>query len=128
MQEVLAPHVKSLRASLMHWGVFFFRGLLTSPSQEAAVVAMLAARDIRSNLGSNLAMVQEITGLDPWVAGRRELQDSLEAADRVPVPLQDSWRVPTLEKLLSARLLAHYQADKEEETRLQCLINSLVIG
>ena len=56
VQEVLAPHVYSLQASLLSHHVGFFRGLLTSPSSEVTVVALLAARDLRSNLGSNLAL------------------------------------------------------------------------
>lgn len=128
VQEVLAPHVRNLRASLQHRVVSFFHGLLTSPSQEAKVVALLAARDIRSSLGSNLAMIQEETGLDPWVASREELWVSLEAANRVPVPPLDKWRVPALEKLLSARIAAHFEADQVEISRLQSLIDSLVIG
>jgi hypothetical protein len=126
MQAALAPHVASLRASLLHRGVVFFRGLLTSPSSEVTVAALLAARDLRSNLGSNLAEVQKVTGLDPWVAGRGQLRAALEAADRAPVPQQDSWRVPCLQKLLAARLQAHYAGDQEEEKRLQSLVNSLV--
>ncbi len=92
------------------------------------VASLLASRDLRSNLGSNLALVREETGLDPWVAGRVELRTALEAADRAPVPQQDSWRVPALRKLLAARLAAHYAGDKEEEGRLQSLIDSLVIN
>ena len=91
------------------------------------MVALLAARDIRSTVGSNLALVRMETGLDPWVAGRAELRAALEAADRASVPQQDSWRAPYLQKLLAARLEAHYTADKEEEKRLQSLIASLVI-
>ena len=100
--------------------------LLASPSREVTVAALLAARDLRSNLGSNLALVQEVSGLDPWVAGRAHLRAALEAADRVPVPQQDAWRAPYLEKLLGARLQAFYSADKVEEKRLQELISSLV--
>ncbi len=92
------------------------------------MAALLAARDIRSNLGSNLAQVKELTGLDPWVAGRGELRAALEAADQAPVPQLDSWRAPALEKLLSARLRAHYTADTWEEARLQSLIDSIVIN
>ena len=93
------------------------------------VVALLAARDLRSSLGSNLALlVREETGLDPWVVGRWELRAALEAADRAPVPQLDSWRAPALVKLLAARLQAHYAADKGEEGRLQGLIESLVIN
>jgi hypothetical protein len=127
VQAVLAPHVVSLRASLLHRFVFFFRGLLASPSHEVRVVALLAARDLRSSIGANLALVRRRTGLDPWVAGRAELRAALEAADRAPVPQQDSWRVPALEKLLAARLRAHYAADRGEETRLQGLIDSIVL-
>ena len=92
------------------------------------VVALLAARDIRSSVGANLALVRAETGLDPWVAGRGELQAALQAADRAPVPQQDSWRVPYLGKLLAARLQAHYAAESEEEQRLKSLIDSLVVN
>ena len=121
VQTVLAPKELSPRASFMSRSVRFFCGLLTSHSQEVTVVALLAARDLRSSLGSNLALVQEVAKLDPWAASRAELQAAL-----VPVPQLDSWKVPTLEKLLSARLQAYYLGDKEEEKRLQALISSLV--
>jgi hypothetical protein len=126
VQAVLAPHVASLRASLLHRFTFFFRGLLASASGEVAVMARLAARDVRSTIGSNLALVRQETGLDPWVAGRAELRAALEAADQALVPQLDSWRAPALEKLLTARLQAHYAGDKGEEGRLQGLIDSLV--
>ena len=128
VESVLAPHVPSLRVSLLHRVIGFFRGLLASPSHEVTVVALLAARDIRSSVGANLALVRAETGLDPWVAGRGELQAALQAADRAPVPQQDSWRVPYLGKLLAARLQAHYAAESEEEQRLKSLIDSLVVN
>ena len=61
------------------------------------------------------------------MAGREELRVDLEAADRDPVPQQDSGRVPALKNLLTARLQAHYETDRREELRLQSLIHSLVI-
>ena len=126
VQTVLAPHEASLRASLLSRSVGFFHGLLASPSNEVAVVATLASRDLQSSLCSNLALAREKSGLDPWVAGRAQLRAALEAADRVPVPQQDSWRAPLLEKLLAARLQAYYSGDKTEEKRLQEQICSLV--
>ena len=57
-----------MKAGLLSKFVGFFRSLITSPSSEVMVVAMLAARDVRSNLGKNLSLVRETTGLDPWVA------------------------------------------------------------
>ena len=90
------------------------------------MIALLAARDIGSNLGANLMLVRKQMKLDPWMAGMDQLRAALDAADKVEVPQQDSWRVPYLRKLLGQRLQAHYAADKREEERLQDLIGSLV--
>ena len=103
VEEVLAPNVQHLQASLLHRFTTFFRGLLTSPSQEVAMVALIAARDLRSNLGSNLEEVRSMTGLDPWTAGRVELRSALERAVKKEVPEQDSWRPVCLQKLLASR-------------------------
>ena len=91
VQEVLATHVVSLRASLLSREIGFFCGLLTSPSIEVTMLALLAVRDIRSNLGSNLALVRDLTKLDPWVTPRGTLAAALEKADRRDVPEQDRW-------------------------------------
>ena len=128
VEEVLAPQVASLKASLLSKFVGFFCSLITSPSSKVMVVAMLAARDIRSTVGSNLALLRNKTGLDPWTAGRCQLKAALELATRKEVPELDYWRPQLLQKLLSARLLAHYSADLEEEERLTNLIDSLVAG
>ena len=126
VEEVLAPEVPNLYASLLHRFSSFFHGLVTSPSQEVVVVALLAARDLRSNLGSNLDLVRRMTKLDPWTVGRGQLRSALDRAVRKEVPDQDSWRVPYLQKLLTWRLQAHYTADQGEFERLEGLINSLV--
>ena len=70
VQTVLAPHVASMMAILLHREVGFFHGLLASPSSEMMAAALLAARDLWSTVGANLALVKEVTGLDPWSAGR----------------------------------------------------------
>ena len=126
VEEVLAPGLQHLQASIFHRFVTFFQGLLASPSQEVAVVARLAARDLRSNLGSNLEEVRRRTGLDPWTAGRWELRSALNREARREVPEEDSWRPVYLQKLLGNRVEAHYGADLEEEARLDGLIQSLV--
>ena len=126
VQEVLAPHVADLNVSLMLKFVGFFRSLLTSPSSEVVVVALLAARDIRSNLGKNLALVRKATGLDPWVASTGQLRSALERAERREVPKADFWRAGLLQKLLGERLQANYVADVEKENRLESLVSSLV--
>ena len=82
VQNVLAPHVSSLRAGLLHRGLFFFRSLLKSPSNEARLVALLAARDPRRSLGSILELVRNETGLDPFPVGQAELRAELDTAQR----------------------------------------------
>ena len=128
LQQVLAPHVTSLRVQILCRFRGFFRSLLDSPSSEVAVVARLAARDVRSSVGANLALIRRETGLDPWAVGPGHLRAALLEADRVEVPPGEEWRIPYLWRLLSERLQAHYSADTETEKRLQELINSLVIN
>ena len=58
LQQVLTPGIPSLRVNLLMRFHTFFRSLLVSPSPEVQVAALLAARDLRSSLGSNLALLQ----------------------------------------------------------------------
>ena len=88
----------------------------------------MLARDLRSSVGSNLALLRQETGLDPWVIGPGHLQTALLAKDRVVVPDRDKWRVPYLERLLAERLQAYYRADTLAEEKLTVLINSLVVN
>ena len=125
---MLAPQVSSMKASLLSKFIGFFHSLITSPSSEVMVVALLAARDVRSNLGRNLSLVRETTGLDPWVARPGQLRAALNLADRREVPEMDLYRVPLLQKLLGQRLQAHYMTNVKEEERLTALINSLVVN
>ena len=128
VEDVLAAGVASLEASLLQRFHGFFRSLLASPSHEVVVVALLAGRDVRSTVGSNLTLLRNKTGLDPWAVGRGHLKAALELATRREVPELDFWRPQLLQKLLSARLEAHYSADLVEEERITNLIDSLVAG
>ena len=129
LQSVLIPdNVASLRVNAILRFRGFFRSLLDSPSHEVAVVASLAARDLRSNIGANLSLIRRETGLDPWVVGPGHLKQALQEAEMVDVPESDSWRVPYLQLLLSKKIESHYRGDQDEEERLGGLINSLVIN
>ena len=64
----------SLRVQILCRFQGFFRSPLTSPSSEVAVVVRLTARDVRSSLGANLALIRRVTGLDPWAAEPGHLQ------------------------------------------------------
>ena len=96
--------------------------------KEAAVAALLASLDKRTSIGTNLALVADLTGLDPWTAGKRELRAALEEALRPEIPDGDEWRIAALHKLLSARITADYQCDKLEVERVQDLIDSICIN
>ena len=128
MDNVLAPHVNNMKASLLHRQVGFFHGLIRGPCREAAVAALLASRDKRTSIGANLALVADLTDMDPWTAGKRELRAALEEAMRPEIPAGDEWRVTALHKLLSARITATYNYDKIETKRVQDLIDSICIN
>ena len=113
---------------------YHFEGLLISYQRSLTsgflvnygIMARLSSRDIRSNIGSNLSLIAEKTGLDPWEADNLAVKQRLTAAETVSPPEEDEWRVYYLPKLLSARLEAFYQGNQEEEAMLTDLINSLV--
>ena len=90
-------------------------------------MARLSARDIRSNFGSNLSFIRELTKLDPWEASSLSIKIKLSSAETKIVPAEDEWRVELLSKLLRSRLEAYYEGNTEEETRLSDLIRSLTI-
>ena len=126
VQHVLAPGISSLRVSLLVRFRGFFRSLLTSPSPEVQVAALLAARDLRSSLGSNLELIRKESGLDPWTCSKAKLTEALIQAEEVPIPEEDLWRIPYLWRLLEERLQFYYCGDTKEERRVQELIDSLV--
>ena len=128
VQHVLAPGIPSLRVSLLLRFRKFFRSLLTSPSPEVQVAALLAARDLRSSVGSNLALLRDETGLDPWTCSDGQLRAALLRAEEAPVPAEDAWRIAYTWWLLEERLECFYCGDTEGEKRLQGLLDSLVIN
>ena len=81
-----APDLTPLRVGLLTKFHGFFKSLLESPSPEVSVVARLVARDIRTSLGSTLALIRRETGLDPWRVGRGHLCQVLKEKAKVNVP------------------------------------------
>ena len=106
--------------------VGFFQSLLRSPCPEVAVLARIAARDIRSTLGRNIQKIREITQLDPWSVKKTELHAALEQGLHIEIPKVDSWRPRCLANMLAARSQAFFRADEDEYVRLTSLIDSLV--
>ena len=73
----------------------------------------LVGRDIRSITGKNLKMLEEISGLDPWVFGSGRIKQELVKAEIVAFPPQDQWWVGYLARLLEERQLLHYGGNQK---------------
>jgi hypothetical protein len=128
VQQVLAPGVTSLRVSLLLRFRTFFRSLVTSPSPEVQVAALLAARDLRSSIGSNLALLQDESGLNPWTCSPGRLRAALLQAEEVPVTSAEAWRAPYMGRLLAERMAHFYSGNDKEVQRVQGLLDSLAIN
>ena len=127
VDHVLTAGQPTQMSSLLSRFHGFFMSTLESPSKEIQVLARIQARDMRSVFGSNLRLLEEISGRNPWCTSWKEMIVILRLNTKRDIPEEDSWRVPYLSKLLDARIAAHYHADLEEEHELTSLINSLVI-
>ena len=105
----------------------FYQNLRKSPSYEVAVMANMAGRDIRTTTGKNLKLIEDLSGLDPWVFGSGRVKQELVKAEMVEVPQQDQWKLGYLARLLEERQLLLYGGDKEGEEKVAALIDSLCI-
>ena len=85
------------------------------------------ARDIQSNLGKNLNMIKNMTGLDLWMFSVDRMKEEIKKAVIVPVPQQEHWRIPFLTSLMERRSMAYYENNTELLDYTQKLIDSLVI-
>ena len=117
------PHLKNQLLSRFHG---FFLCLLESPSPEVQTIARLSARDVRTNIGANLRFISENTGLDPWAYGLRRIREELDNRTYKVVPENERWKIPYFQKIISERLFAFYNGDRENEDKLTMLIQSLV--
>ena len=81
---------------------------------------------MRSNVGRNLSYIQRETGLNPWLFGTARVKAELKARYKSVIPNGDVWRLGCLEKLLTEKVHAYYDADREAENDINLLIQSLV--
>ena len=128
VQQVLSAGLTSAKVDILARYRNFFHGLRQSPCYEVAVMANIAGRDLRSNTGSNLRLVQDSSGLEPWECSSVELKKILHEKVQVPVPVQDRWRLQYLATLLAQRQELHYMGAVDEEEKLTVLIDSLCIN
>ena len=128
VQQLLNSGLTSARVDILARYCGFLRSLRNSPCHEVTVMANLAARDIRSTTGSNIKLLEESSGLNPWEYGTSHMKQELVKKDVVNIPDQDNWRIGYLASLLEQRQVHHYQGNDEEEQRLTSLIDSLCIN
>ena len=86
------------------------------------------SRDIQSVTGRNLKLIENTAKLNPWTTSSSRIKNALFLEEAVEVPVVDRWRLPYLCSLLSQRREARNQAMEADETRLEELINSLVLN
>jgi hypothetical protein len=72
-----------LKEDLLSRWVKFYQSLLSGPSPEVAVIASVAAADVRSTTGANNKLILDTTGLDPKVATSLQVRDELRRRERV---------------------------------------------
>ena len=119
VDEVLAPDVLNLYASLLHRFTTFFKGLLTSPNQEVSVVALMPPQRLAEQPGHQPGEGEEHGRAGPLDhGGQEQLRSALDKVVKREVPEQDSWRPVCLQKLLAFKMEAHFMADQEEVARL----------
>ena len=91
-------------------------------------MASIVGRDMRTTTGSNLKLLEESTGLDPWIYGSGRLKEELLKQELVEVPETDRWRVEYLGKLLEQRQQQNYLGEEYSTKELSTLIDSLCIN
>ena len=128
LQQILSCGHTSARVDIMSRYVKFFHSLRKSASHEVQVMSRYISRDIQSVTGRNLKLIENTAKLNPWTTSSSRIKNALVLEEAVEVPEVDRWRLPYLCSLLSQRREARNQAMEADETRLEELINSLVLN
>ena len=88
-------------------------------------MARIAARDARTVFGSNVKLLSEVSGLDPWETGRVVMKRAINIRETRNVPAEDSWRIPYLHRLFERQHMAYYNDEESKYDETTSLINSL---
>ena len=120
VENLLAENFISLRNQIYSRYSSFFQSLLKSSSKEVSFLANIVSRDAQSVTSRNINLVKNACGLSPWDYSSTRVKSALE---KIPVPGNNSWRLPLLTKLLEMRSLQEKLLQKTD--RLTDMINSL---
>ena len=115
MDNYLAINFDSVTKELFSRYVNFVKLLQKSFSYEIRSLFEIIGYNCQSNTGRNLYSIQAQTGLDPYRISSRQIRD-LEMGQQIPV--NEMWRIPTLDRLLKKRndLLDNMENTDEVET------------
>ena len=114
-----------IREDLLSWWPKFFRSLLSGPSPEAAVLARVAAADMRTATAAKNALILSATGLSAWTATADQVQTELRSRE----PAMSDDETMTAEMMLEAlqqRASLHTQC--AETTVISARIDMLSTG
>ena len=116
----LTSGVPTLRNMVLSRIPGFYQKLLRSSSDEARLMAEVAAGDARTVLAGNLALVSDLSKQDLWVASARMVRDALPVAE---VPENELWRLGLLDILLRDR--ADLEKEGSDSKSVRAMISSL---
>ena len=120
VEHLLAADFTPVKTELFARFSKFFKTLQKSVSHEVRFLANLVKNDIMSVTGRNLVRIQSEIGLNPHKVTAKTIRMN---PVKLPVPSQDEWRLPVLERWLVDRR----QKDElcEDTKHIQLLIDSL---
>ena len=100
--------------------VNFYRSLMKSSSSEVSFLAEVVNEDIRSTTAMNLNLIQEETGLNPYMANSYQVRNK---AKKTEIPEGQEWRISTIDYLLKER--RSREANLESTDQLTKIIDAL---
>ena len=98
----LAGQHSSFREDLLSRWVKFYQSLYTGPSLEVAVIARVAAGDLRSNTGANNRLILKETGLNARTATSAQVRCELKKREK-PMTEEEETDALELTRLLEER-------------------------
>ena len=100
VENFLAEGFLPVQTELFSRYMKFSRSLQTSVSREVRILASLVSKDIQSNTGKNLAVIQRTCGFNPRSVSPTVIWKN---PVKTEVPVLDQWRIPVLDNWLKLR-------------------------
>ena len=123
VDNLLAGPLPSLKKKLLCQYVGFFHNLQRSACWEVRILASIAGTDGGSVTGKNLRNIQQEFERCPWTSSVQSFKKCFKG---YMVPIEDSWRVPLLGKLLQQR--KEMTICDEDTSTITGLIDSLCVS